>query len=379
MKRAGNLWERVLEMENLREAFHCAARGKWERGRVRDFSHDLNDNLLRLRDDMESGTFVFGRFHRFEIAEPKRRVIHAAHFEERVAHHALMGIVEPLIERCYIDHTYACRVGKGRLAALHHARKQAGRRQWFLKADVRKYFDSIPHAGVMESIEKRIKDPRVIDLFQRIVSCHETRPGRGLPIGSLTSQHLANLYLAPLDRVAQEEWKVKYVRYMDDFVSWSDDKEALKSHRAAGREILANLGLEYKEEPYLNRTTHGMDFLGMRVCPGRIKASRTTKVRFKRKLHRLEKMHLAGAMDALELQSRVSCLLANVAQADGMEWVRGVTKRSIWTAAENGLEPREPRRQLEQQREQHALCEPQQEQPDEHEQQHRVSPRTQLK
>ena len=212
MKRAGNLWGRLVEKENLRYAFYRAARGKWVSGRVREFSRDLEVNLQALSDDLQSGSVSLGRYHSFEIREPKLRMIHAAHFEERVVHHALMAVVEPIFERAHVDHTYACRVGKGRLAALQHSRKCAASQSWFLKGDVRKYFDSIPHEGVMDAIQRKIKDRRVVEFFQQILGSYETSPGRGLPIGSLTSQHLANLYLAPLDRLVMEQCKLRYMR-----------------------------------------------------------------------------------------------------------------------------------------------------------------------
>ncbi len=177
---------------------------------------------------------------------------------ERVLQHALMNVCEPLFDKWLVFDTYASRKGKGQFAAVQRVRQFAGRHAWFLKCDFRKYFDSIPHEGIRRMLRRKFKDVRLLSWFDRILGSYETASDRGLPIGNLTSQHFANLYLDPLDRLFHP-----YVRYMDDFVFWGDDKASLLRIRDGVRAFVRDtLSLELKGEPFLNRTSHGMDFLG---------------------------------------------------------------------------------------------------------------------
>ena len=145
---------------------------------------------------------------------------------------------------------------------------------------IRKYFDSISHNGLRRMLYRKFKDERIIYWFDKIIGTHETEPGRGLPIGNLTSQHLANLYLDSLDRF----FRVSYVRYMDDFVSWSNDRNVLKVILRELPEFLNGMGLTLKENSYINRTAQGMDFLGMRVWPWTVGANRASLKRYSRKV-----------------------------------------------------------------------------------------------
>lgn len=204
------------------------------------------------------------------------------------------------------------------IAAVERARDFARRHEWFLKCDIRKYFDSIPHEGLMRMLRRKFKDERILKWFERIIATYETKSGRGLPIGNLTSQHLANLYLDPLDRFQS----VKYIRYMDDFVFYSDSKAVLKSILDALPSFLGFLGLPLKAGAYINRTARGMDFLGMRVWPGRIGASRASLRRYRRKVAMCERMYEEGFIDEGILQRRVTALTAFLAQGDTLAWRR---------------------------------------------------------
>jgi hypothetical protein len=264
MKRAGNLYGRIAEPENLRQAFLKAIRGKRGKAEVIAYTANLDRNLRRLHDQLSAGHVDVGHYHFFTIHEPKERLICAASFPERVLHHAVMNVCEPVLERYAIQDSYACRTGKGMHAAVRRAQSFARGYPWYLKLDIRKYFDSIPHAPLLRLLERRIKDKAVLRLIAAIVGTHDSagtgvaaavppgggepdgaeavppasgsmegrppcRPivttGRGLPIGNLLSQHLANLYLGHLDHWIKETLRVRgYVRYMDDFVLWAEDK-----------------------------------------------------------------------------------------------------------------------------------------------------------
>jgi len=228
-------------------------------------------------------------------------------------HHALIGPCEEDFERWLIDDTYACRRGKGREAALRRAEHYAGRQAWFLKLDVRKYFDSIPHATLLAEIARRFRDRRVVALWTRIIKAYAAAPGRGLPIGALTSQHLANFYLAAVDRLTKEELRVPgYVRYMDDMALWGE-QEMLKSARRTLEAYLHDqLGLELKPGWHLQPTRLGMDFLGYRVLPNGSRLNRGSRRRFLRRWNWCERALNEGRIGEGEAQRRVLALTAFV-------------------------------------------------------------------
>jgi RNA-directed DNA polymerase len=372
MKRRGQLMAAIADPENLREAFLKAVRGKRGKTDCRAFQERLDENLTLLREELLAGSVRVGDYHLFQIFDPKERTICAASFRQRVLHHAVMAVCEPALERAAVFDSYACRKGKGRLAAVERASGYARRHDWFLKMDVRKYFATIDHRVLERLLERRYKDPAVLGLFGKIIRSYDTAPGRGLPIGNLTSQHFANYYLAPLDRFIKERLgRGAYVRYMDDFVVWGGCREELKAVRDRVREFLAvELKLELKAEPPLNRTALGMDFLGYRLFPRVVWLARRSKLRFARKLRGYERAFLEGWWCEAELQQRTTALLAFVMGAESRGFRRHVLER--FGVAAIGLEPRDPRRQLEQQRQELPVSEPQQQQPVQQEQQHWV-------
>ena len=326
MKRLGNIFDAVVEPSNLELAFWKASRGKRTRADQREFAENLEDELARLRDGLLSGSYPIGNYRRFTIYEPKERLICAAAFRERVLHHALMNVMEPHIEKWLIFDTYACRVGKGQLKAVYRAQHFAQRHRWFMKCDFRKYFDSIPHEGIAEMLGRKLKDKRMLAWIMKIVATYETTPGCGLPIGNLTSQHLANLYLDRLDRLtADPKWRGigGYVRYMDDLVYWSDDKAMLLELRKALKDFAEEqLGLSFKQVPFINQTHLGMDFLGLRVYPQKLRANRNSLDRFRRKVRNYDWALAQGLLDEATYQQRMGALSAFIEQADTLSWRR---------------------------------------------------------
>jgi len=322
MKRAGRFFEQIIDRDNLRLAFARALRGKRSRPEAHDFGRHLDRNLEAMAAQLRAETIPVGRFRQFVIHDPKERVITAPCFTERVLHHAVINVCEPTFERWLIADTYACRTGQGRIAALLRALEFAHRFPFFLKLDVRKYFDSVPHQPLLERLERRFKDPRLLALLERIVRSFRGSLGRGIPIGSLTSQHLANFYLGWFDRFVKETLRVKgYVRYMDDMALWAETKADLKAALSAGEAFLREeLRLELKPTPYLNRTEHGMNFLGCRVFRQHLVLNRRSRQRFRRKLARLEGDFAAGRIDEGELQQRATALVAFTRTAGLCGW-----------------------------------------------------------
>ena len=325
MKRIGNIFDAVVEPANLELAFWKASRGKRARDDQRQYQANLDEELQRLREGLLDGSYPVGQYRRFVVCEPKERTICAAAFRERVLHHALMNVLEPHIERWLIFDSYACRKGKGQLRAVRRAQQFAKRYRWFMKCDIRKFFDSIPHEGLEEMLKRKLKDRRMIAWLLKIVDTYETTPGCGLPIGNLTSQHLANLYLDRIDRFANGPRGARtlpgYVRYMDDFVYWSDDKAVLLELRKQLADCVeSQLGLSLKQTPYVNRTGHGMDFLGMRVFPHIVHANRASLDRFKRKVRIYDWELSQGYWDEATYQQRMAALTAFLQEADTLGW-----------------------------------------------------------
>ena len=379
MRRDKHLWASVIERGNLLRAFHQAARGKRRKLEVGEFAADLDGNLSRMRRELEDRTFQTGQFHTFKIRDPKERTIHAARFPERVFHHALMNLCEPVLERQSVFHSYACRKGKGRLAAIAVAERAARGAAWYLKLDIRKYFESIPHEPLIARLRHLFGDAEVLFWLEQILRGHQAARGHGLPIGSLTSQHLANFYLGPLDRFCQAHAAVSgYVRYMDDFVCWGSEKRGLVE---LGREIQSvavnQLGLFLKYPPCPQPTARGMDFLGYRVFPSHTKLARRSKVRYARRLRALAHLHESGRLTEMQVQQRLTAITAFVLPTRS----HGLRKRAMEKirSVVIGHEPGEPGRQLEQQRQQLPRREPQQQQPVQLEQQHRVPGGSQLR
>ena len=261
------------------------------------------------------------QYHQFWIRDPKERLITAPCFRERVLHHAIVRVCEPTFERWLIPDTYACRREKGRIAALLRAKTFSSRYGFYLKLDIRKYFPSIPHNRLDALLKRLFAEPQLVSLWSQVVKSYCPGAKSGLPIGSLTSQHLANAYLGQLDRLVKEELRVKgYVRYMDDMVLWGESTVALRNHLNAITEfLLGSLGLDVRS-PYINRVEHGIGFLGARVFPSHIVPSRSSRIRYRRRIRKLERLHADGSLSEMELQQRGTAMTSNMRVAGMRSW-----------------------------------------------------------
>jgi retron-type reverse transcriptase len=228
MHRYGFLWETLTSFENLYAASRKSRRGKRSKLSVERFEFALEQNLSDLRRELRNHTYRPGAFQTFTISDPKPRLISAAPYRDRVVHHALCAILEPIWERSFIFDSYACRRGKGTHAAVDRYTQFARRNRYVLKCDVRKFFPSMDHAMLLGRLARKIKDPDVLWLAQTIIehsNPQEPVPGyypgddlftacerpRGIPIGNQTSQFFANVYLDPLDHFVKERLRCRYV------------------------------------------------------------------------------------------------------------------------------------------------------------------------
>ncbi len=302
MKRARDLFDRVVDFRALCQAAGRAARGKRQQPQVATFLMDLEPEILQLRRELLSGRWRPGPYRVFSVRDPKPRTICAAPFRDRVVHHAVCAVVAPAFERYAVHDSYACRPGRGTLAALRRARQHARRHPYFVKLDVRRYFQTIDHAVLRALVRRLVADRDVLALLDRILDAGApgSAPAKGLPIGNLTSQHLANLYLGPLDHHAKEGLRVPgYCRYMDDILLFGPDRLTVSAWRSAAERFLEDrLRLTAKgEATVLAPVTEGVPFLGFRVFAGVVRLDARRRRRLRARLRALDRAVDEGLLD----------------------------------------------------------------------------------
>jgi len=328
MKRANNLLARVAEPDNLRLAAWKAAKGKRHSQEVMEWSARMDDNLLALREQILSGRVVVGDYRYFKVFEPKERQICASAFREQVLHHALMNICHEYFERAQVFDSYASRKGKGTYAALERAKFYTRKYDWYLKLDVRKFFESIYHEVLTEQLMSMFKDGALVGVFEQIIHSYEASLGRGLPIGNLTSQYFANHYLTSLDRFIKETLRISaYVRYMDDLVFWHSEKRTLLETLPSVRDFVhTELRCDLKPEA-INRSRSGLPFLGYHIFPHHVRLLQKSKQRFILKMRRIEDGYQSGDWDEAKCQRRVLPLIAFTGHADAKKLRESILSR----------------------------------------------------
>lgn len=262
----------IINIENLLEAWKEFIRGKRNKPYVQEFSLKLMNNLFALHEDLNSGNYRHGGYHAFNISDPKPRNIHKASVRDRLLHHAIYRMLYPFFDKIFISDSFSCRLGKGTHKALNRFRSFAYKASkndtktcWILKCDIRKFFASIDHQTLLNILSSYIPDKRITDLLKEIVGSFSTKLGVGLPLGNLTSQLFVNIYMNEFDQFVKHKLKVKYyVRYADDFVFLSDDKNLLESLTSRIAHFLGeNLKLQlHPDKVFIKTLSSGIDFLG---------------------------------------------------------------------------------------------------------------------
>lgn len=353
MKTYKHLYPQICDFENLYIAYRKARRGKRGRAQPAMFERVQDDELLNLQEELQTFTYKPGAYHSFYIHDPKKRLISAAPFRDRVIHHALCNVIEPIWEQRFIFDSYANRVGKGTHRALDRAQEYARKYEFVLQCDVKQFFPSIDHAVLRAEFARLIRDENALWLCDQILQSGvgvlaeeyemeffegddpstgsgqglfaANRP-RGLPIGNLTSQFWANVYLNGFDHFVKRELKCPaYVRYVDDFVLFSNDKRELLGWRSAIIQKLATLRLTLHEEcAQMYPTRTGIPFLGFRVFPEFRRVKRRKVVHFRRKLRRLLEGYSTGGFSFEQLNASVQGWINHVRYADSWGLRRAV-------------------------------------------------------
>jgi hypothetical protein len=322
MKRSPLDMETIAQWNNLATAFQRAAKSTSNHRPVAEYRQRLEYELSDLQQGLLNGDYPLGRMRCFRIYDPKPREIHAPVFKERVLHHALMAQVGPVLDRALVDDTYACRRGKGTHAAVRRCQQHIRRFPYFVQIDIQAYFASMDHLTLIGLLERKFKDTALLAFLVRVIRAYEHAPGKGLPIGALTSQHFANYYLAGLDRFLSNHAQVRgMVRYMDDVIWFAEDAaQAREQLEAVDRYLCDKLKLRRKTNYRSGRSNRGTLFCGFRILPGAVLLSWRKKRRYHERRKHWEQACLRGDISIRKLQHCMAAVLGMTQLADAVSW-----------------------------------------------------------
>ncbi|QUM78715.1 RNA-dependent DNA polymerase (plasmid) [Moritella sp. 24] len=321
-------YEEIYAFENLLSAAYSCRKGKSKNQSVMKFFDNLEENIIQIQNELMWCEYAPSPYHQFFVFEPKRRLISAPNFKDRVVHRAIYNIIEPHFDKTYIYDSYACRRGKGthkgadRAQAFIRNVERKSNKAYALKADIYHYFSSIDHGILKQILSKKIKCQKTLSLLGFII---DTSPadevGVGIPLGNLTSQMFANIYLNELDRYAKHYLKEKYyIRYMDDFVFIGPDKDKLHGIRVDVEKFLwEQLRLKTNSKtqvfPIAKERGRALDFLGFRIYATHRLLRKSSVKRIKSNLKKLRKGYAAGSVTIREMQQSVQSWLGHAKHA----------------------------------------------------------------
>jgi len=300
-KKYKHLYSNIYSFENLYLASRKSRQGKRRKLEVIKFEHLLEEHLFNIQAQLKDETYQFGNYRKFIVTEPKERLIASAPYRDRVVHHALCNLIEPILDKAMIFDSYACRINKGSHRAIIKTQSFIKKYKYCLKFDIKKYFFTIDHEILIKDIQKKITDDKIIVLINKILNTYTSkkefyfpmngdtlfdclRP-RGLPIGNLTSQLFANFYLTSLDRFIKNNLKIKaYIRYMDDGVLFSNCKAELQKIKNQISVFCEKKRLKlHQNKTQIFPVKNGLKYLGFHIYPNYCRILRPNLIRFKHK------------------------------------------------------------------------------------------------
>lgn len=329
MKFYKNIYPLIISANNLFAAWEVFKGDKRNKPDVAEFEQRVEQHVFQLHRELRDKTYRHGPYYGFWIHDPKRRRIHKAIVRDRVLHHAIFRVLNPIFEPTFIPTSFSCRIGKGThkgvfaVADMLRTESCNGTREcWVLKCDVKKFFDSVDHAVLIGILERRIKDEDALWLLRGVVESYSTKDGEGIPIGNLTSQMFANIYMGEFDYFVKHVLHVKrYARYTDDFVVVSSDKQYLESLLEPMRAFLADkLKLElHPKKISIRKYRQGADFLGYVVLPHSIALRTRTKNRMFRKMNERLDAYRSGTITKATFEGALNSYLGVLSHADAHE------------------------------------------------------------
>lgn len=326
-----NIFQEMTSFPWLERAYRNARKQKRYRDEILVFSNDLDAHLLAIQEQMRAGTFRFGPYRRHWVYVPKKRLVMALPFDSRIVQWSVYQALNPFFDKIMIEDSYACREDKGSLAAAQRLQywlkiAEGKPQQWYaLKLDISKYFYRVDHAVLLEILGERIKDPQLLDLLRNIIDCDGERfglprfmgpddaaeadwlDGIGMPIGNLTSQLFANIYLNELDQFCKHTLHIRrYIRYMDDVIILAPDKETANQWKEEIGQFLSDrLHLDLNRKTAV-RPADKIEFVGYIVTARRLRLRKQTTRRIKSAFRGICKKYFAGELTKAEFDRRVA-------------------------------------------------------------------------
>lgn len=334
MKRYGNLYHQIICFENLLQASLKARKRKRFKEQTARFELNLEKELISLQRELTAKTYKHGIYRDFFIYDPKMRLISAAPYRDRVVHHALCNIIEPIFDRTFIFDSYACRKNKGTHKAVDRYTAFSRKNTYVLKCDIQKYFQSIDHEILVNAVSRKIKCPDTLWLIREIIKTRKDHnvifyfPGdnlftpierpKGIPIGNLTSQFFANVYLDGFDHFIKEQLKCRhYIRYVDDFVVFGNDKKQLLEIKTQIEKYLASLRLKlHRRKCRVYRVTDGAAFLGYRIFPTHRLLKKENTLGMRRRLKKMTVQYRNEEISFEKVNQRIFSWIGHVRHAD---------------------------------------------------------------
>jgi RNA-directed DNA polymerase len=352
-----NLWPDVVDWDNLLLAYQrCRRRKRFKPPAVR-FHFNWEHNLLQLQQQLTAGTWTPGRYYNFRIHEPKPRLISAAPFRDRIVHHAVVNILEPIYERRFVFDSYACRRDKGTHHAIRRAQHFLRRYPYYLKTDIVRFFPSVDHAVLKQLLRRTIRDDSLLRLLDQVIDSGRDvltdeapqhwfrgdtlldvlRP-KGIPIGNLTSQFFANVLLDPIDHFLAGHPETRgCIRYADDLLIFGDSKDALWHVRDALSERLQQLRLRlHPDKTHINHSRRGVKFLGLQVNSDTCRLTQDAARRFNQKRRRLQFEFATGQRVLSSVRESLIAWQAHVARCCDKGLQQYLRRRAVFTRATCG-------------------------------------------
>jgi RNA-directed DNA polymerase len=352
-KTFNHLFESICSLENLLRAAHKASRGKRHKPYVDAFRLNLEREVWRLREELQEDRYCPGPYKTFMITDPKPRMISAAPFRDRVVHHALCSVIEPLWERRFVSESYANRKGKGTCAARDHFAGGMRRYRYVLHVDIRKFFPSMDHQVLKSQFRRVIRCKRTLRLMDMLVDSSNPQEDalwyfegddlwtpwqrrHGLPLGNQTSQFFANVYMDRLDHFVKEVLCCRhYVRYVDDLALFAQDKGELRYALSAIADQANQMKLKlHPRKSRIYRTDEGVTFLGLRFWPGRRRLAAPNVVRCRHRIRKQVRAYAMGRIGLADVERSWRGWLGHAMQAGARGLIEQLREEAVqWRAA----------------------------------------------
>ena len=344
IKTVQNAWAVITEFEYLCEADHNARKGKRYRQEVLAFTAAFEHNLFVIQAQMQGGTYILGPYRKLWVFVPKKRLVMALRYPDRIVQWSLYQYLNPIYDKLFIEDSYACRKDKGSHKAaqrLQYWMRQASRKpdaKWYyLKLDISKFFYRVNHAKLLEILSRRIKDPELMCFLDSVINSRaeafglprgktpqDTPPEEwlydvGMPIGNLTSQLFANIYMNELDQYAKHVLHIHYyIRYMDDVIVLAETKEQLQEWKERIEAFLRDeLFLDLNDKTCIRPVSMGIEFVGVRIYATHMKLRKSTVGRLKREVKKITEMYATGEMSKEDFDRRVASIKGLLAHTQG--------------------------------------------------------------